>query len=206
MLSHSDLSFVPLFVTPWTATHWAPMSMGIPQARILEWVVLLSSKGSSQSRNQTQVFALQADSLLSESQGNPCKCKSVNQSVQSLSHVVCFATPWTEACQASLYSWSLLKPMSISLMMPSNDLIFFYPLNLMPSIFPSIRVFSNETVLLIRWTKYWSYSFSISPSNEYSGLISFRIDWIYLFAIQGVSRVFFNTTVQKPQFFGAQLS
>jgi len=112
-------------------------------------------------------------------------------------------TPWTAACQASLSitnSWSLIKPMSISLMMPSNHLILCHPLNLLPSIFPSIRVFSNESVLLIRWTKYWSFSFSISPSNEYSGLISFRIDWIDLLAVQGVSRVFFNTTVQKPQF------
>ena len=101
-------------------------------------------------------------------------------SVQSLSRVQLFATPWTAACQASLSttkSQSLLKLMSIELVMPSNHLILCHPLLLLPSIFPSIRVFSNESVLNIRWSKYWSFSFSISPSNEYSGLISFRMDW-----------------------------
>ena len=107
--------------------------------------------------------------------------------VQSLSHVWLFATPWTSACQASLsftISWSLLKLMSIESVMPSNHLILCHPLFLPPSIFPSIRVFSNETVLRIRWPKYWSFSFSISPSYEYSGLISFRIDWFDLLAVQ----------------------
>ena len=96
-------------------------------------------------------------------------------------------TPWTAACQASLsiiISQSLLKFMSIELMMPPNHLVPFCPLLLLPSIFPSIRVFSNESVLHIRWPKYWSFSFSISPSHEYSGLISFRIDWIDLLAVQ----------------------
>ena len=100
-------------------------------------------------------------------------------SVQSLSHVRFFATPWTAARQASLSItnfWILFKPMSIELVMPSNHLIFCSPLLLPPSIFPSIRVFSNESVLQIRWPKYWSFSFSISPSNEHSGLISFRMD------------------------------
>ena len=101
-------------------------------------------------------------------------------SVQSLSHVQLFDTPWTAAHQASLSitsSWSLLKLMSIESVMPSNQLILCHPLLLLPpSIFPSIRVFSSESVLPIRWPKYWSFSFSISPSNEYSGLISFRID------------------------------
>ena len=104
-------------------------------------------------------------------------------SVQSLSHVWLFATPWTAAHQASLSitnSWSLVKLMSIELVMPSNHLIFCHPFLLLPSVFPSIRVFSNESVLRIRWPKYWSFSFSISPSNEYSGLISFRIDWFDL--------------------------
>ena len=97
-------------------------------------------------------------------------------------------TPWTAACQASLSitnSWSLLRLMSIESVMPSNNLILFHPLFLPPSIFPSIRVFSHESVLHIRWPKYWSFSFSISPSNEYSGLISFRIDWFDLLAAQG---------------------
>ena len=108
-------------------------------------------------------------------------------SVQSLSCVQLFATPWTAACQTSLSitnSWSLLKLMSIESMMPFNHLILCRPLLLPPSIFPSIRVFSNESVLHIRWTKYWSFNFSISPSNEYSGLISFRMDWLDLLAVQ----------------------
>ena len=103
-----------------------------------------------------------------------------------LSHVWLLATPWTAARQASLsiaYSWSLLKLISIESMIPSNHLILCCPL-LLPSIFPSIGVFSNESVLHIRWPKYWGFSFSISPSNEYSGLISFRIDWLDL-AVQG---------------------
>ena len=111
--------------------------------------------------------------------------------------------------QASLSitnSWSLLKLMSIKSVMPSNHLIFCHPLLLLPSIFPSIRVFSNESVLCIRWPKYWSFSFSISPSNEHPGLISFGwTGWISLQS-KGLSRVFSNTTVQKHQFFGTQLS
>ena len=105
-----------------------------------------------------------------------------------LSHVWLFATPWTAARQASLSitnSRSLLKLMSIKLVMLSNHLIFCCPLLLPPSIFPSIRVVFNESVLLIWWLKYWSFSFSISPSNEYSGLISFRGDWLDLLAVQG---------------------
>ena len=99
-----------------------------------------------------------------------------------------FATPWTAACQASLSitnSRSVLKLMSMQLVIPSNHLIFCHPLLLLPSIFPSIKVFSNESVLRIRWPKYWNFSFSISPSNEYSGMISFRIDGLDLLAAQG---------------------
>ena len=109
-------------------------------------------------------------------------------SVQSLSRVQLFVTPWTAARQASLSttnSWSLLTLMSVKSVMPSNHLIPSYPLLLSPSIFPSIRVFSSESVLHIRWPKYWSFSFSISPSNEYSGLISFRMDWLDLLSVQG---------------------
>ena len=109
-------------------------------------------------------------------------------SVESLSRVQLFATSWTAACQASLSitnSQSLLKLMSIESVMPSNHLILCHPLLFQPSIFPSIRVFSNESVLCIRSSKYWSFSFSISPSNEYSGLISFRMDWLDLLAVQG---------------------
>ena len=108
--------------------------------------------------------------------------------VQWLSHVWLVATPWTAALQASLsftISWSLLKLLSIELVMPSNHLILCHPLFLLPSIFLSIRVFSSESDLYIRWPKYWSISFSISPSNEYSELISFKIDWLDLFAVQG---------------------
>ena len=108
-----------------------------------------------------------------------------------LSHVRLFVTPWTAACQASLSitnSRSLLKPMSIELVMPSTHLILCHPLLLPPSVFPRIRVFSSESVLRIRWPKYWSFSFSISPSDEYSGLISFRMDWLDLLALQGTPK------------------
>ena len=109
-------------------------------------------------------------------------------SVQSLSCVRLFVTPWTAAHQASLSitnSWSLLKLMSIESVIPSNHLILCHPLFLLPSILPSTRVFSNESALHIRWPKYWSFSFNISPSNEHSGLISFRMDWLDLLAVQG---------------------
>ena len=124
-------------------------------------------------------------------------------SVQSLSHVCLFVTPWTVACQTSLSitnSWNLLKLMSIESVMPSNHLIFCYPLLFLPSIFPSIRVFSNESVLCIRWPKYCSFSFSISPSNEYSGLISFRIDWFDLLAVQGTLKSLFQCHSSKASF------
>ena len=116
-------------------------------------------------------------------------CWAWNQfsSVQLLSHAWLFAAPWTAAHQASLYitnSWSLLKLMSIELVMPFNHLILCHSL-LLPSIFPSIRVSPNESVLHIRWPKYWSFSFNISSSNEYPGLISFRMDWLDLLAVQG---------------------
>ena len=112
-------------------------------------------------------------------------------SVQSLSHVQLFATPWTAAHQASpsiTNSWRLLKLMSIKLVMPSNHLILCHPFFLLPSIFPSIRIFSNKSALHIRWPQYWSFSFNISPSNEYSGLIFFRMDWLDLLAVQGTPK------------------
>ena len=130
--------------------------------------------------------------------------------VQLLSCFQLFASPWTVAGQASLsftVSQNVLKLMSIELVMPSNHLILCQPLLLLqPSIFPSIRVFSNELALGIMWPKYWSFSFSISPSNEYSGLISFRIEWLDLLAVQGTLRVFSSITVQKHQFFSTQPS
>ena len=136
---------------------------------------------------------------------------SMNQfsSVQSLSRVQLFVTPWTAAHQASLSitnSQSLPKLMSIELGMPSNHLILCHPLLLSPSIFPSIRVFSNESALGIKWPKYWSLSFNISPSDEHPGLISFRMDWLISLQSKGLSKVFSNTAVQKHQFFTAQLS
>ena len=130
-------------------------------------------------------------------------------SVQLLSHVRLFATSWSIARQASLSitnSQSLPKPMCIESVMPPNHLILCYPLLLLPSIFPSIRVFSNESALHIRWPKYWSFSFSTSPSNDYSGW--FPLGWTGLMSLlsKTLSRVFSNTTVRKHQFFGAQPS
>ena len=138
-----------------------------------------------------------------------CMDKFLHSSVQSLSCVQLFANPWTTARQASLYitnSRSLLKLISIESVMPSSHFIPSTPLLLLPSIFPSIRVFSSALTLSIKWPKYWSFSFSVSPSNEHRGLISFRLDWLDLLAVQGTVRVFSNTTVQKHQFFGAKLS
>ena len=129
----------------------------------------------------------------------------------SLSHVQLFATPWTAACQASLsitISWN----MSIESVMPSSHLILCHPLLLLPSIFPNIRVFSNKSVLCIRWPKYWSFSFTISPSNEHSGLISFRIDWLDPLAVQGTLKSLLQhhsskaLVLQCSAFFIVQLS
>ena len=136
-------------------------------------------------------------------------------SFQSLSHVQLFGTPWTTARQASLSitnSRSLLKLMSIELVMPSNQLILCHPLLLLPSIFPSIRVFSNESVLCIRWPKYWSFSFNISPSSEHPGLISIRMDWLVLLAVQGTLKSLLQhhsskaSVLQHSAFLTVQLS
>ena len=144
--------------------------------------------------------------LCSLNQNHPVK---FTRSVQSLSRVRLLVTPWTAAHQASLSitnSRSLLKFMSIESVMPSNHLILCRPLLFLPSIFPSIWVLSNESVLCIWWPKYWSFNFSISPSSECSGLIP--LGWTGWISLQskGLSRVFSNTTVQKHQFFGSQLS
>ena len=139
----------------------------------------------------------------------------ISQSVQSLSHVQLFATAWTATHQASLSitnSQSLFRLMSIESVTPSNHLILFHPLLLPPSVFPSIKVFSSESVLHIRWPKDWSFSFSISPSNEYSGLISFRMYWLDLFAVQGTLKSLLQHHSSKASilwhvaFFIAQLS
>ena len=130
-------------------------------------------------------------------------------SVQPLSHVQLFATPWTAARQATLSitnSQSLLKLMSIRSVMPSSHLLLCHPLLLLPSIFPSIRVFSSESVLCIRWPEYWSFSFNISPSNEYSGLISFKIDWFDLLAVQETLKNLLQHRNSKASIFSIQLS
>ena len=133
----------------------------------------------------------------------------------SVAQLCLFSTPWTAACQASLAitnSWSLLKLMSNRLVMPSNHLILCHPLLLLPSIIPRIRVFFNKSVLCIRWPKYWSFSFNISPSNEYSGLISFKIDWLNLLAVQGTLKSLLQhhssktSTLWHSAFFIVQLS
>ena len=136
-------------------------------------------------------------------------------SVQSLSRVQLFATPWITACQASLSitnSWSSPKLMSIESVMPSSYLILCCPLVLLPTIPPSIRVFSNESTLRMRWPKYWSFSFSIIPSNEHPGLISFRMDWLDLLAVQGTLKNILQhhsseaSILQRSAFFTVQLS
>ena len=133
----------------------------------------------------------------------------VFSSVQSLSHVRLFLTPWIAAFQASLSitsSRSSLKLTSIESVIPSSHLILCHPLLLLPPIPPSIRVFSNESTLRMKWPKYWSFSFSISPSNEHPGLISFIMDWLDILAVQGTLKSLLQTTVQKHQFFGTHLS
>ena len=162
----------PTLYKPMDCNPLGSSAHGISQARILEWVAISFSKGSSQPRGCTYIFCLAGGLFTTEPPGKPLS--QFSHSVVSDS-----ATPWTAARQASLSiinPWSLLKLMSIESAMPSNHLILCHPLLLPPSIFPSIRVFSNESVLHLRWPKYWSFGFSISPSNEYSELISFRMN------------------------------
>ena len=181
---------------------------GILQARILEWGLPFPSPGNLPNTGIEPVFL---DSpALAGSFFSTIKPVQFSRSVVTDS-----ATPWTAACQASLSitnSWSLLKLMFIELVMPSNHLILCCPLLLPPSVFPSIRVFSSESVLHISWPKYWSFSFSISPSNEYSGLISFRMDWLDLLAVQGTLKSLLQhhrskaSIVRRSAFFIVQLS
>ena len=162
---------------------------GIFQARILEWVAISFSRGSSQPRDQTCVSQIGRPILYHwATREAQIEVHNLFSSVQSFSRVSLFVTPWTAARQTSLSiinSQSLLKLLSVELVMPSNHLILCRPLLLLPLIVPSIRVFPNESVLCIRWPKYWSFNFSISPFNEYSGLISFRMEWLDLLAVQG---------------------
>ena len=206
------LSLVQLFATPWTVAHQAPPSMGFSRQEYWSGLPFPSAGDLPNLGIEPRSPALQADALTSEPPGKPYRffLKSHPQfnSVQLLSCVQIFATPWIPACQASLSitnSQNLLKLMSIKSMMPSSHLILCRPLLLLPPIPPSIRVFSNESNLRMGWPKYWSYSLSVSPSNEQPELISFRMDWLDLLAVQGTLKVF-NTRVQKHQFFGAQLS
>ena len=173
-----SLSRIRLVATPWTVAHQAPPSMGFSSQEY--WSGLpLPSLGQ---------ILLHKDYIILPSQLHCMKVPSVQFSHSVMSDSV---TPWTAAHQASLSitsSWSLLKLMSIKSVMPSNRLILCCPLLLLPSIFPSIRVFSYEAVLCIRWPKYWSFSFSISLSNEYSELISFRNDWFDILVVQGTPK------------------
>jgi len=208
------LSCVQLFATPWTVTHQTPLSMeffrqeywsGLPFSSPGEsfwprdWIQvsciaggIFTTKllGTWTSWEQRMSF-LYPDSIFLKNKLFLHAFKYIwyhQSSVQSLSCVQLFVTPWTVAHQASLSitnSQSLFKFMSVESVIPSNHLIFCHPLLLRPSIFPSIRVFSNKSVLHIRWPKYWSFSFSISPFNEYSWLISFRMDWLDILAGQG---------------------
>ena len=163
--------------------HQAPLSMEFSRQEYQSGLSF-PSRCSGRTRISCVFSILAGEFFTTEPPGKPsCSC-----SVQLLSPVRLFATPWTVACQGSLSitnSQSLHKLMSIESVMPSNHLIFCRPLLLPPSVFPSISVFSKELILCIRWPKYWSFSFSISPSNEYSGLISFRSDWLDLLAVQG---------------------
>ena len=177
-----SLSHVQLSATPWTTAHQAPPSMGFSRQEYWSGVPLPSP---------TMEYSVQFSSF------------------QSLSCVRLFATPWTAACQelSSINFRSLLRLMSIESVMPSNHLILCHPLLLLPSIVPNIRVFSNDLALHIRWPKYWSFSFSISPSNEYSGLTSFRMDWLDLVAVQGTLKSLqHHSSKASVLFFGAQLS
>ena len=147
--------------------------------------------------NSAVITGLEKVSFHSNPKERQCQRMFKLNSVQSISHVRLFPTPWTAASQVSLSitnSRSLLKLTSVESVMPSNHLIFCHPLLLPTSIFPSIRVFANEWALCIRWPKYWSFSFSISPPNGYSGLISFRIDWLVLLAVQRMFKLPYNYT------------
>ena len=159
----------------------------------IDWFDLLAVQGTLKSllqHHSSKASILWRSAFFMSNSHGYCKSHQFS-SVQSLSHVRLFEIPWIAACQASLSitnSWSPPNPMSIELVMPSNHLILCCPLLLLHSIFPSIRVFSNESVLCIRWPKFWSFSFSISPSNEHTGLISFRMDWLDLLAVQATHK------------------
>ena len=187
---------------------------GVFQARVLEWVTISFSRGSSQTRDWTWVSCIvgRRFTIWATREVQPQHESAIGihiSSVQSLSRVRLFSTPWIKACQASR---SLLKLMSIELVMPSSHLILCRPLLLLPPIPPSIRVFSNESTLRMKWPKYWSFSFSISPSNERPGLILFRMNWLDLLTVQGTLKSLLQhhsskaSILQHSAFFLVQLS
>ena len=178
---------------------------GILQARIWKWVAMPSCRRSSQPRDRTQVSIIASGFFNIWATWEDLQFSSV----QSLSRVRLFVTPWIAARQASLSitnSQSLLRLTSIESVMPSSHLILCRSLLILPLIPPSIRVFSNESTLCMRWPEYWSFSFSIIPSKEMPGLTSFRMDWLDLLAVQGTLKSLFQHHSSKHQFLGAQLS
>ena len=199
---------------------WGSSVHGILLARVLEWLAIPFSSRSSQLRDWTLVshIAGRFFTMWATWEGTHLRTLSIQMktesfinfsSVQLLSHVQLFAAPWTTACQASLSITnyrSLPRPMSTESVRPSNHLILCHHLLLLPSVFSNIKVFSNESALRMRWPKYWKFSFNISPSNEHPGLISFRMDWLDLIAVQGPLKSLLQHQSSKHQFFGAQLS
>ena len=191
-------------MTPWTVAGKAPLSIEFSRQEYWSGFPFLSSEDLPNPGIEPRSSTGQADSLLSEIPWtHSVQFSSVAQSCPTLCNPMNCSTP---ASLSITNTQSPPKPMSIELVMPSNHLILCRPLLLLPSIFPIIRVFSNESALHIRWPKYWSFSFSIRPSNEHPGLISFRMNWLDLQQPKRLSRVFSNNTVQKHQFFSAQLS
>ena len=201
-----QLRDLPLWSTGWS------LKMGSPELKP-EWLQLAKAGAVEEMKHSPETLGRKMDeryTLCVPVLPNHWMYREASwHSVQSLSHVRLCSISWIAACQASLSitnSQSLLKHVSIESVMLSSHLILCHPLLILPSIFPSFRIFPNETVLCIRWPKYWSFSFSISPSNEYSGLVSFRMDWFDLLAVQGTPKYLFQHQVQKHQFFGTQLS
>ena len=199
-----------IFVTPWTVALQAPLSMGFPGREYCSRLLFLTPGDLPDP--QFRPTSLESPALTGGffTTVPPRKLMYVQfSSDHSLSRVRLFATPWIAARKASLSitnSRSSLRLMSIELVMPSGHLILCRPLLLLPPIPPSIRVFSNNSTLHMRWPKYWTFSFSIIPSKEIPALISFRMDWLDHLAVQGTLRIFSNTTVQKHQFLGTQPS
>ena len=208
----SLLSCIPLFCKFMDCSLPGSSVHGISQAWIQEGVAISFSR-SSWPRNGTYVSCIDRHILKHWATREVRKPVPIGNKpnkyvvIQSLSCVWLFATPWTAACQASLSnSRSSLRLMSIESVKPSCHLILCCPLLLLPPIPPSIRVFSNESALCMRWPKYWSFSFSIIPSKEHPGLMSFRMDWLDLLAVQGTLKSLLQHHSSKHQFFGAQLS